>query len=98
MPNFNNAEDRLCAENSGADSINDDNIDDSKLVIFVQLECFGKATGLLYPALYKSPSAKCISCRTCGKPISTFFYISLLSAPLQEILLNIWQAQLMSKN
>ena len=64
--NFSNAEAalRLSAEN---DSITDD-INDSKVVIFVQHECFGKATGLLYPALYKSPSAKCISCRTCGKP------------------------------
>ena len=73
VPNpFNNAEARLCAENSVTDSINDD-IDDSKLVIFVQHECFGKATGLLYPALYKSPSAKCISCRTCGKPYFNIF-------------------------
>ena len=67
--NFSNAEAaalRLSAETSPSDSINDD-INDSKVVIFVQHECFGKATGLLYPALYKSPSAKCISCRTCGK-------------------------------
>ena len=67
--NFSNAEAaalRLSAETGPSDSIDDD-INDSKVVIFVQHECFGKATGLLYPALYKSPSAKCISCRTCGK-------------------------------
>ncbi len=39
-------------------------------VVFVQHECFGKATGSLYPALYKSPGAKCISCTFCGEKIN----------------------------
>ena len=71
--NANAAADERCPRLSGAesDSINAvatvDDINDSKVVIFVQHECFGKATGLLYPSLYKSPSAKCISCRVCGK-------------------------------
>ena len=40
----------------------------SDLMILVQHECFGKASGSLYPGLYKSPTAKCISCTICGKP------------------------------
>ncbi len=36
-------------------------------VVYVQHECFGKAQGTLYPGMYRSPTAKCISCSTCGK-------------------------------
>jgi hypothetical protein len=36
-------------------------------IIHVQHECFGKATGTLYPRLYRNPSSKCISCSICSK-------------------------------
>lgn len=47
--------------------LSSENEQDSNLVIHVQHECFGKASGALYPSLYKSPNAKCISCAICGK-------------------------------
>ena len=54
---------RLISENVKQE----DELNDSRVVILIQHECFGKASGSLYPGLYKSPSAKCISCSICGE-------------------------------
>lgn len=42
---------------------------EDKVVLRVQHECFGKASGTLYPALYRCPTSKCISCDICGNTI-----------------------------
>ena len=60
--NSNNVE-----NNSNNDLISDEINNGQRMVLHVQHECFGKATGSLYPALYRDPKAKCIKCTICGK-------------------------------
>ena len=60
-------------ENNNVDQLLSDELSDHRVVVYVQHECFGRATGSLYPALYRDPKAKCINCTTCGKIFE--FYI-----------------------
>ena len=56
---------RITVESRLNGDLND--VDEARVVVHVQHECFGKAYGKLYPVLYRSPTAKCISCNTCSK-------------------------------
>ena len=62
--NANNVENNI----NNSDLISDE-INGQRMVLHVQHECFGKATGTLYPAMYRDPKAKCIKCTICGKTI-----------------------------
>ena len=62
------------APNCKPNLISDEN-DHKQVVVHVQHECFGKATGSLYPAMYRDPRAKCINCTICGKFVFMVFII-----------------------
>ena len=71
---------KMTANNNNSLENNDqlnfsDELNDHRMVIHVQHECFGKASGSLYPTLYREPKAKCINCTICGKPLSNTFKV-----------------------
>ena len=69
----NNVENNNSNNDLISDEINNGGGPGQRMVLHVQHECFGKATGTLYPALYRDPKAKCIKCTICGK---IFFYFN----------------------
>ena len=70
----NNVENNNSNNDLISDEINNGGGPGQRMVLHVQHECFGKATGTLYPALYRDPKAKCIKCTICGKIFHYFFW------------------------